>query len=357
MNNKNLLIILGVVVVLLVLTLVFSGGHFTMGEGEDPALALAKSQAGRQSAASVGTETAPAEEKAAEAKPAEATSAGGTEAAEAETGGEAAKANEGEAANGETAAEATPAAGSEEQAATEAAGETTPEPGEAADKTEDNGSGEGEQTGSDESGTERAAQEIAGQKKQESGDEDLMDQEALPEDPVERFKQMDPRDIIDAKYKDLEDRETHPWDEDNPEVFIPETGRVDPLTRVSSAVPDDLKPPRSGETDQNLLQTYLGTAAATDAVNAVALNLYCLNVIQIGLERRATFSFPPLYGDRTFTIQEGGGFGLTINGVSVNISVSSIDTDTVVVRISGSVPGTSGTVNKTQTFIPRAFYH
>jgi hypothetical protein len=99
-----------------------------------------------------------------------------------------------------------------------------------------------------------------------------------------------PRDIIDAKYDDLNSKLTETWNEENVEQFIPQTGRIDPLTRVSSAVPDDLKPPRSGETDENQIQTYLVSSAASVAVELIARSLICHNVIQIGLVKVATFS-------------------------------------------------------------------
>lgn len=336
MNNKTLLIILGIAVILLVLTLVFSGGYFSLTEGEDPAMMMTERSQARQSAATTPSEPAaeaaasataepePVAEGDAEGPAAEAPEEQDAEADEAPAQQAAEPAGDAAAADGGAVAEAEPAA--DEAAAAEPAEEA--EAGE----------------------TEAADEETA-------AEDDLLAEEELPEDPIERFKQMDPRDIIRAKYRDLVERQTEPWNEDNPDDFIPQTGRVDPLTRVSSAVPDDLKPPRSGETDENQIQTYLGTQAASTAVTAVSYSLICHNVIQIGLEKRATFSFPPVLGDRTFTIPEGSGFGMNVGGVNVTIRVMEITTDSVDVLIVGSVPGASAEVTKNQKYIPRAFYH
>ncbi len=122
-------------------------------------------------------------------------------------------------------------------------------------------------------------------------------------------------------------------------------------------MPDDLKPPRSGETDENQIQTYLGTQAASLAVTSLSYALSCHNVIQIGLEKRATFSVPTGDGEQFFTISEGSGFSTMFSGVNVSIRVTSITTESVDVRISGAVPGASGEVVKNQKYIPRAFYH
>jgi hypothetical protein len=341
MNNKTLLIILGIAVVLLVLTLVFSGGNFSMGEGEDPAMMMTQRSQARQSAARPPAEPAAEQATPAMAEP-EPVAGGNGEAPAAEAPeGPDAEADEAPAEEATEPAEDTVAADDSDMDEDEAAPEE-PAEAEAADE---------EPAAEADAGEEEAAEEEA------AAEDDLLVEEELPEDPIERFKQMDPREIIRAKYRDLEERQTEPWNEDDPDQFIPQTGRVDPLTRVSSAVPDDLKPPRSGETDENQIETYLGTQAATAAVTAVSYSLICHNVIQIGLEKRATFSFPPVLGDRTFTIPEGQGFGINVGGVNVTVQVIEITTDDVDVRIVGAVPGSSAEVTKNQKYIPRAFYH
>ena len=180
--------------------------------------------------------------------------------------------------------------------------------------------------------------------------------EPTTEDRIENFKNLDPREIIDKKYDDLAGRETTPWNEDDPESFIPETGRVDPLTRVSSVVPDELKPPRAGETDQNQIDSYLVARAASEAVAGIAMSIQCHNVIQIGLDKYASFS---IEGGGNFTLQEGMGSGQffvgSVNGIPLvgEVTCASISTSQVVLTISVAGYGTPTSISKNQIYIPR----
>ncbi len=171
-----------------------------------------------------------------------------------------------------------------------------------------------------------------------------MDEEVVELDPVDSFMELDPRDILRAKQNDLEGRLTAPWDEDNPDGFIPETGRVDPLTLVNSAIPDKLKPPRSGSTDQNEIEVYLATIFATQTVEQVARSLQCYSVIEIGVVSTAYFAI----GENRFAMNEGSSFG--IGGAQV--SCTGVSDTKVSVTISVSVPG--NTVSRNKIYIPRS---
>ncbi|MCB1222162.1 hypothetical protein KDL30_15995 [bacterium] len=179
-----------------------------------------------------------------------------------------------------------------------------------------------------------------------------IEEEAVEEteelDPVDAFMELDPRDILRAKQKDLEGRLTSPWDDENPDEFIPETGRVDPLTFVDSAIPDQLKPPRSGSTDENEILVYLATLQATRTVEQVAAALQCHSVIQIGVVSTAYFSLGLAEDAPRFSMQEGGSRG--INGAQV--SCSEVTDSRVTVTISVPIPG--NVISRTKIYIPRS---
>jgi hypothetical protein len=167
---------------------------------------------------------------------------------------------------------------------------------------------------------------------------------------------MDPRDIILEKYDDLEGQVTNPSDETNPETYIPETGRTDPLTIVNSAIPEELRPPRTGDTDLNEIDTYFVAQQATAFVNAIRYSIQCHNVIQIGIEKYATFST----AQGRFLLSEGQStsFGLGyVNGILLvgTVTCASVDTDRVVLRVTVYGEGTTTSISKDQTYIPRGF--
>lgn len=227
----------------------------------------------------------------------------------------------------------------------------------------DGGGDEGTQGGDEGNGggddSTAAGDEGAAGDEEATGDEEGGEEEA-PTDPIEKFKNLDPRDIITMKYDDLEGRKTEPWNEES-EQYIPNTGRVDPLTRVRESVPDDLKPPRAGESDQNQISTYEITAQATADVDMVSAAMQCYNVVQIGLDRFATFS---MGGDsdqaQTFTLREGGGFTVNLSAaagvlIMTSVTVTSIKSNKVVVDITATGQGTTTSVTKTKVFIPSLY--
>jgi hypothetical protein len=155
---------------------------------------------------------------------------------------------------------------------------------------------------------------------------------------------MDPLKIIIQKYDDLYSKHTTPSDEESDD-FIPETGRVDPLTRVSDAVPDDLKPARTGETDETDIITYLETQMATEAVLEVEFSLQCHSVIQIGLIK---FVNVAIGNGPSRSIPEGGGlFAWTSNGYPVIVMCTKISTKEVNFDL------IAGPVTKSVVFIPQ----
>jgi hypothetical protein len=170
---------------------------------------------------------------------------------------------------------------------------------------------------------------------------------------LEDWKNSDPRDILKAKYKDLQAKETHPENEDNPEQFIPETGRVDPMTIVDGAIPDELKPPRGGETDENEAENYLYTAAASEIVDYVGISLKVYNVLQIGLDKIVTVRV----GNRRYNLHEGQSLGITLaseQGIPVDagLVLSAASVDEVTITVTGQPWGSLVSVSKNFTYIP-----
>jgi hypothetical protein len=327
---------------LLTLALAFSSSC-NLDSGEDPAAELAR-QAQQSAPPPAADTTKPAEGAAADtattpegeakAPAGEAKAPAGEAKTPPAAQGGAAKPGAGDAAAppaaGDAKPEDTPAAKPEEKAQPADGSKKMVPPGEAGEAEAAAGEGEGKEA-------EQAA--------------------TTPEEKIENFKNLDPREIIDKKYTDLDSKMTHPQDPESPD-FIPETGRVDPLTRVDSAVPDELKPPRAGETDQNQINNYLVAQAASAAVAGIALSIQCNNVIQIGLEKYASFS---VAGGQQFTLQEGQGSGDFLvsmtEGIAIvgSITCASISTDQVVLTISASGYGTTTSISKNQVYIPRGF--
>ena len=156
-----------------------------------------------------------------------------------------------------------------------------------------------------------------------------------------------------AKYKDLQAKETHPENEDNPEQFIPETGRVDPMTIVNGAIPDELKPPRGGDTDINEAENYLYTAAASEVVDYVGIGLRVYNVLQIGLEKIVTVRI----GNQRFNLHEGEGFSIVLGSeqgipVRASLQLASASVDEVTILVTGRPWGSTVSVSKNFTYIP-----
>jgi hypothetical protein len=339
MVNRNLIIVLVIVVVLAIATFLFGGG-LNFGEGEAPEVLMA-----RQAQQAAGTVPPPAAEVAEEVPSPAAAPEPAEEAAEPPT------------AAAEPGAEAEPAAEAAEEppAGEAAAGAEVGE--EAAEATGEQAAvePEAEEEAAEDAAAEGAEEEPAAGAEAEAAADEA--EEEVVGDPVENFKALDPRDIILEKYKDLDERTTEPWDEMNPETYMPNTGRVDPLTRVFGSVPDELKPPRAGETDMNAISTYLIANAATQIVNSLALQIQCHNVIQIGLEEYATFSF----GENMFTLQEdqstGGQVGY-VEGIPIILTVSctSISTSEVVLNLAVTGYGTPTRIEKNQIYIPRNRY-
>jgi hypothetical protein len=174
---------------------------------------------------------------------------------------------------------------------------------------------------------------------------------------ITNFQNLEPRDIILKKYDNMHQKLSEPWNaQKDKEDFIPETGRVDPLNPVDSAIPDEFKPPRSGETDANQIQTYLVAAACTQAVDAIRLTVQVRNVLKIGAETYVTISV----GNRSQSLTVGNAFSGYAGSVGFipiifTVTVSSATASEVVLDVSAYGDGTSTSVSKSQIYLPTTF--
>jgi len=99
-------------------------------------------------------------------------------------------------------------------------------------------------------------------------------------DELAAFEQIDSRDIINERMEEAKASETEVIPEED--LPYPETGRIDPLMVVSSAIPEELRPPRTGETDWDSVLEYLITAQGTAIIDAINITVW--SVMEIGMD-------------------------------------------------------------------------
>lgn len=189
------------------------------------------------------------------------------------------------------------------------------------------------------------------------------EEEAAPatdEEKIKDFMDLDPREVIIDKYAKVAAKHTEPWNADKEDEYIPQTGRVDPLHPVDSAIPDELKPPRTGETNQNEIDTYLAARACTVVVESIRSIMHVHNVLEIGAQKYVSISADgdPRHASTIPVGQTIGPFMGFAEGVMVRvtITVASASESEVVITITASSPGTGASISKDQTFIPREIY-
>jgi hypothetical protein len=201
------------------------------------------------------------------------------------------------------------------------------------------------------------AAEAGKEAKAEAGKKGAGEGELSEDERIINFQNLEPKDIILKKYEDMHQKLSEPWNPEKDEAdFIPETGRIDPLNPVDSAIPDELKPPRSGETDENQIQTYLVAQACTEAVDAIRMAVQVRNVLKIGAETYVTIAI----GDRRASLTVGQAFQEFVGTVGfipiiVTVMISSASADEVVLDVSATGEGTATTVSKSQIYLPTTF--
>ena len=135
---------------------------------------------------------------------------------------------------------------------------------------------------------------------------------------------------------------------DIPKVEYEEVGRIDPLTPVIEALPEELRPPRSEETDVEAIKTYYLTVIGTMAVDSVDIEVY--NIIQVGYRYQILCSI----GGSGVTMEYDSSYGMGSSmdltsgvGLTVTVTVTGCSSTSVTFTLSEAQSG----VTKNKTFL------
>jgi hypothetical protein len=168
-------------------------------------------------------------------------------------------------------------------------------------------------------------------------------------DELAAFEQIDSRGILYERLAEARENETKVnADEDLP---YPDTGRIDPLMIVSSAIPEELRPPRTGETDWDSVLEYLIAEEGTAIIDAINITVW--SVMEIGMETwvnieiEAPFLANPVLG----SMPEGQSIRLNYMsyGTPQTLTITCTSASPKVVTFSMSAGGAS----KSKTYIPK----
>ena len=157
---------------------------------------------------------------------------------------------------------------------------------------------------------------------------------------LKAFEKIDSHDIMISRQEEAKKSESEVNAEK--ELPYPDTGRTDPLFINNQAIPEELRPPRTGESDYDSILDFLITAYGTEMLDQVQIEVW--SVMQIGLEKYVNMSINGMLA----TVPEGSG-GQLPNGVG--ITVSSASQTEVVIVLSFSTAYSS--VSKTKSYIPK----
>ncbi len=158
------------------------------------------------------------------------------------------------------------------------------------------------------------------------------------------FEQIESVDIVEARLEEAVASETEVIpEEDRP---FPDTGRTDPLMVVNSAIPEELRPPRSGETDYDSILEYLIKSYGTEILESIEIEVW--SVMQIGLNELVNMSV----NGRLMTMSEGASTQMQLGyQETLRITVASASQSLVTINLTYSNP--YGSVSKTNTYIPK----
>jgi hypothetical protein len=163
-------------------------------------------------------------------------------------------------------------------------------------------------------------------------------------DELAAFEQIDSNDIIRARLDEAIENETPVIPEED--LPYPDTGRTDPLMIVTSAVPEELRPPRSGETDYDSILEYIIKFYGTAILDSIEIEVW--SVMQIGLVELVNMSI----NGRLITMSEGSSYDMSMGyQETLRISVASASSSLVTVGLTYSTP--YGSVSKSKTYIPK----
>jgi len=163
-------------------------------------------------------------------------------------------------------------------------------------------------------------------------------------DELAAFEQIDSNDIIKARLKEAEASETLVDPEED--LPYPDTGRTDPLMIITSAIPEEIRPPRSGETDYDSILEYIIKSYGTAVLDSIEIEVW--SVMQIGLNELVNMSI----NGRITTMSEGSSRSMQMGyQETLQISVGSASQSLVTIVLTYSTPYHS--VSRTKTYIPK----
>jgi len=165
---------------------------------------------------------------------------------------------------------------------------------------------------------------------------------------LEAFKKVDSRDILRKRLEEADKQVTKVDPEKG--VPYPGVGRIDPLTFVDEAIPEELRPPRSGETDIDKVLEYLMAAWSTEIIEQVHIRVF--SVMKIGLETWVNLEVDtPYYAPVSGALRVGGAMHFgdpTGRGMDIDVYLDSADQKLVTFTIY------VGSISKTKSFVPGA---
>jgi len=163
-------------------------------------------------------------------------------------------------------------------------------------------------------------------------------------DELAAFEQIDSNDIIKARLDEAQANETEVIPEED--LPFPDTGRTDPLMIVNSAIPEELRPPRSGETDYDSILEYIIKSYGTAVLDSIEIEVW--SVMQIGLVQLVNLSI----NGQIATMSEGSSMDMQMGyQETLRISVVSASQSLVTIGLTYSTP--YGSVSKSKTYIPK----
>lgn len=161
---------------------------------------------------------------------------------------------------------------------------------------------------------------------------------------LEAFKKIDSREIVRKRLEEAEKKLTKVDPEEG--LPYPGVGRVDPLTYTRDW-PEELRPPRSGETDWDKVLEYM--MAAYGAAELKSIQIEVLSVMKIGLVDFVDFRVQsPYSGSRIYTMSVGAS---TFIG-PVYLEVTSASKDLVTIFLGVPDENFNFIASETRSFIP-----
>jgi len=164
-------------------------------------------------------------------------------------------------------------------------------------------------------------------------------QKLTPEDKLaklEAFRKIDAREILERRIEEAKESETKV----DPDKGLPyyDVGRTDPLFVVSDKIPEELRPPRTGESDADkIFGDLMRKARQTAMLESVRIEVW--SVMKIGLVTMVNLTVDGMIG----TVPVGrtvpmGSYSFTVTSASQQLV-------TIVLR--------AGEVSKTRSFVPK----